>query len=620
VPNGLGVTRQVPSGEPPGFGGDPVARSRVGALRLLLLAAIVLPLPLAAIAGYLSYRHDYDQAVTSSSDAAAVAAENTAKVLDKYLVVAARIEDLLGTRNTTQIRASEQVFHDWMKRQLAGMREVAAAWVIDETGRELVSARVYPVNPDRDQSGRDDYRALRDTGARTFIWLLRARSLEGGDFEPYFTVSVRRMLPDGRFGGVVVVAVSGRYLASFYNSLFDPQDDKAYLLKGDGTVLVQYPAPAPSSEPQLPDPLFAKAISDGAETGIADRGTPLDGAGRIVAVKRVADYPAYVAIERSKASILRECLRPIAGSAVFGSLAVAALIVLARAALRRARRERSALARAGEASAERATLEVALHRARRLEAVGWLAAGIAHDFDRLVMNVQGNVERLEAAIRGTDLGQQKLVAAIKSSCAQASAATKRLLGLVQREPINPRPININEVVISTLERAQQFGDRLVDDVRLQKDLWRTCVDSDQLATVLLNLVFNARDAFAGHGDLIIETANVTLDASSAGAFEEALPGDYVGLLVERTGHETKPETGEQFADLDDGAWLGLSLMRQLVQSSRGHWTIDGTLGESTTISLYFPRHIADRDSDKRSPIKSNAGDSRQEFSGAGMER
>ena len=148
-----------------------------------------------------------------------VAEENTTKILDTHLLVAARIDDLLAPLTDAEIHDAGKCPARPDRPADRRSAQVAAAWVIDASGHELVSARVFPVNPELDQSDRDDFRALRDADAQTFISAVRARSLEGGDYQPYFTISRRRQGPDGGFRGVIVVAVSGNYFGSFYNSL-----------------------------------------------------------------------------------------------------------------------------------------------------------------------------------------------------------------------------------------------------------------------------------------------------------------------------------------------------------------------------------------------------------------
>ena len=244
----------------------------VGMLRLLLVAAILVPLSLGSVAAYLSYRDSYAQAAAAASQAVAVATENTNKVLDTHLLIAARINDLLGAMSDDQIHASEKSLHDRIAEQISRLPEVAAAWVIDAQGRELVSARVYPVNRDLDHSGREDFSAFRKTDAPAYVWMLRARSLDTGDYQPYFTVSLRRADADGHFNGVVVVAVSGSYFASFYNSLLGGSGHyAASVLRDDGTVLARFPLSANPTPAARPDPLLAQAIADQAHSNLDDR-------------------------------------------------------------------------------------------------------------------------------------------------------------------------------------------------------------------------------------------------------------------------------------------------------------------------------------------------------------
>lgn len=571
----------------------------IGALRLLFAGTILLPLLLGAAAAYLSYRHHYDQARSSASGAVAVAAENTTKALDTHLLVGARISDLLGTMTDEQIRTSEKELHDRTAQQIAAMPEVAAAWAIGADGRELVSARVYPVNRTLNQSGRDDFRAFRSTDAAAFIWVLRARSLDDGEYQPYFTISLRRTTADGQFNGVVVVALAGSYFASFYDSLLGGTEHyTASVLKDDGTVLARYPAAPASPAPANADPLFAKAIASGTQSGIEEAGTPFDGTGRLVAIKRVANYPVYVTIERTKASILDDWLRSVVGYIIVGVPAAIALIALSLIALRRTRREQAALAQANEAAARRASLELQLHRAQRLEALALLTAGIAHDFNNLLTIVSGNIERLESAGEDTAARRQKFIAAAKEGCERAAALTQRLLGFARRETSDPRPIDINEVIADTLALAWRSGELITTEFRLQDALWPVSVDPDQLATALLNLAFNARDAMTEGGKLTVETVNLSLGDLEAATAAGVAPGDYAGVFVTDTGHGMAPEAREMAFDPffttkepGKGTGLGLSLVNAFVTRSGGHCTIDSEPERGTTIRLYLPRYL-----------------------------
>jgi signal transduction histidine kinase len=566
-------------------------------LRLLLVATILLPLVLGAFAAYVSYLKSDQAATRSATEAVAVAAENTAKVLDTHLLVAARISDLLNDMTDDQIHTSEQELHDRITQQIAGLPQVAAAWVLDATGRELVSARVYPVNRSIELSNREDFKALKNPNARTFIWMLRARNLDTGDYQPYFTVSLRRNTPDGNFNGVIIVAVSGSYFASFYNSLLGGTERyTASVLKDDGTVLARYPEPTNSPVTAQPDPLLARAIADEAQTGVAEDGTPFDG-GRVVAVKRVANYPVYVTIERKKTSILQEWTRSVIGYVVIGVSAAIALIGLSFLALWRTRREQSALAEASQAIARRAALEMQLHRAQRLEAVGLLTAGIAHDFNNVLTVVAGNIERVEVTLDEGDHRRQKMLTAAQDACTRAAALSKRLLGFARHEPANPRSTNVNEIITNTLELPWKTGDRIRGEFRLSGDLWPVTVDPDQFATALLNLAFNARDAMPKGGRLRIETTNFVFDDPDEAETLGVAPGAYVGIFVADTGHgmteEIRQHALDPFFTTKDpgkGTGLGLALVHAFATRSGGCCTIDSEPGKGTTIKIYLPRH------------------------------
>jgi signal transduction histidine kinase len=584
----------------------------LGMLRLMLIATITLPITLGAVAAYFSYLNSYQRATTSIWEAVSIATENTTKVLDTHLLVAARIDDLLNGLNDDQIRASEKTLHDRIAQQISGLPQVAAAWVIDADGRELLSARVFPVNRQLDHGTREDFTALQKSTAPAFIWMLRARSIESGDYQPFFTVSLRRTGAEGQFNGIVVIAVSGSYFASFYNSLLDGNEhDTANVLRDDGAVLAQYPAPANPQEAPQPDPLLAKAIADERHAGIQESGSPFDPNGRLVAIKRVGNYPVYVTVERTKSSIVHDWLRSVTGYVVIGVPTAIALVALSLLALRRTRREQQALGRAADASARHAALEVRLHRAQSLEAVGLLTAGIAHDFNNLLTVVGGNVERLEAMTDEGDERRQRPIGAAKDACLRAEALTKRLLGLTRQEPADPHSTDINEIVVNTLELPWKSGDRITAEFRLQRELWPAKVDSDQFATALLNLVFNARDAMPRGGRLTITTLNMPFDAAEG----PGTPlGDYVMISITDTGHGMSPEVREKAFDPlfttkepGKGTGLGLALVHAFVTRSGGYCTIDSEIGRGTTVSLYLPRDAEPQDDrrDRKEPAQSD---------------
>jgi signal transduction histidine kinase len=570
----------------------------VRTLRLLVLGTILTPLLLGAVAAYFSYRDNEDRAAAALSEAVAVAEENTTKILDTHVLVAARIDDLLNGLSDDQIRTQEQALHDRIAAQIAGLPQVAAAWVISADGRELVSARVYPVDNTIDQSQRADFRALRQPGARIYIRALRARSLNGGKYHAYFSVSERRQGPDEQFQGIVVVAVSGTYFASFYNSLLagSTQYD-ASVIREDGTVLARYPETAkPPSSAQRE--ALAQAIAHKNRSGSIETGSPFGGGGQLVSYRRLSEYPVYVTIGRSRASIFRDWLHSLIGYVVIGVPAAAGLMLLSLIALRRTRREQLALAEARDAVAQRAAVEARLSQAQKLEAVGLLTAGIVHDFNNLLTVISGNIVMLEGGLGGPDARRQKFLSAAATACDRAAELTRRLLAFTRHEPVDPRPVDANEVIVAVLDLPWASSDHITVEFRLAADLWPVFVDPTQLGNSLLNLALNARDAMGGGGRLRIETANCGLVETESR--ELGLPpGDYVSIAVFDSGSGIPQDVINKVFDPffttkapGKGTGLGLSQVRGFVTRFGGRCAIASEPGNGTTVRICLPRHTS----------------------------
>jgi signal transduction histidine kinase len=574
------------------------ASAAIRTLRLLVVGTIVVPLVLGAVAAYLSYRATYQRATNALAEAVAVAEENTTKILDTHVLVAERIDDLLVGQTDQQLQAAEGTLHERMAEQIAELPQVAAAWVIDADGHELASARVFPVNRQIDLSDREDFQALRGGHMKTFIQAVRARSLEGGGYQSYYTVSQRRSSPDGSFRGIIVVAVSGPYFASFYNSLLGSSAQyTASVLREDGTTLARYPeteAPPPKQENEwLANALAGKAIS-----GVVATGSGL-WQGRLVAYKRLANYPVYVTVGRTRAAITRDWLIAMAGYAAVGIPAAIGLMLLGLMALRRTRREQAALAAARDASAQRATIEAQLHQAQRMEAVGLLTAGIAHDFNNLMTIVAGNIALLEMQVDEEDAKRHRFITAARAGCERATALTKRLLGYARREPADPRRVDINQVISGMSDLPwRSLGDKITAEFRLARDLWPVFVDPAQLEDALLNLALNARDAMGGTGRLTIETLNLHHGDAAAGDNPSGATGDYVAIHVTDTGCGMPPEVRDRAFDPffttkgGKGSGLGLSQVNGFVTRFGGYCLIDSAPGRGTTIRLHLPRYLA----------------------------
>ncbi|HSU06074.1 MAG TPA: CHASE sensor domain-containing protein [Acetobacteraceae bacterium] len=249
---------------------------------------------------------------------------------------------------------------------------------------------------------------------------------------------------------------------------------------------------------------------------------------------------------------------------------------------------------------QREQIEAALRQAQKMEAIGQLTGGVAHDFNNLLQVILGNLERLQRRFRDSDLGADasRLIASAARGAERAAILTQRLLAFSRRQPLAPKPLEINKLVAGL---SDLIGRTLGESVQLQTvlagGLWRALADANQLESALLNLAVNARDAMPSGGKLTIETANAHLDEAYARTeSDEVKAGQYVLIQVTDTGTGMGPDVlakvFEPFfttKDIGQGTGLGLSQVYGFAKQSGGHVKIYSEVGVGTTVKLYLPR-------------------------------
>jgi PAS domain S-box-containing protein len=251
---------------------------------------------------------------------------------------------------------------------------------------------------------------------------------------------------------------------------------------------------------------------------------------------------------------------------------------------------------AEKAAAERLKLaEEALRQSQKMEAVGQLTGGIAHDFNNLLTGIVGSLDPMQTRLdqgRLDNLG--RYIGVAMTSANRAAALTHRLLAFARRQPLVPKPVDVNQLVVSLEDLLRRtIGEAIDLSIAPAPDLWLTLCDPNQLESALLNLAINARDAMPEGGRLTVATHNASFDAAEMPAL---VPGDYVCLTVADTGTGMSEEVAARAFDpffttkpLGQGTGLGLSMIYGFAQQSHGHAGITSRLGEGTAVTLYLPR-------------------------------
>ena len=255
---------------------------------------------------------------------------------------------------------------------------------------------------------------------------------------------------------------------------------------------------------------------------------------------------------------------------------------------------------------ERRRLEDHLRQSQKMEALGQLTGGVAHDFNNMLTLVLGGLDTIDRQLGGLpDAPATARIARAKAMALQgvqrAQALTDRLLAFSRQQALAPQAVNANTLVGGICDLLQQtLGEQIALQTNLAEALWNAFVDPNQLENALINLAVNARDAMPRGGKLVIETANRFLDAATIGSLPERIePGEYVMVAVSDTGGGMDEDTRKRAFDpffttkeIGKGTGLGLSQVYGFARQSSGQVQIESALGKGTVVRIFLPRQSA----------------------------
>ncbi|HEY1453987.1 MAG TPA: CHASE3 domain-containing protein [Roseiarcus sp.] len=313
--------------------------------------------------------------------------------------------------------------------------------------------------------------------------------------------------------------------------------------------------------------------------------------------------------EKAESNLLRErqaaesTARAIMLGLVLVTLASAAgaalgALFLSGALIRELREGSEALA---EETRVRKDAEAFLVQTQKMESIGLLAGGVAHDFNNLMTVVIGNLDSAERRLaRGGTADTASIgkpIAAAMQGARRAAALTQRLLAFSRQQVLSPHQVDLNRLVGGLSEMlTRTVGETIAVETILGSGLWPTLVDASQLENAIVNLVVNARDAMPEGGRITIETANASLDEAYCRQFGDVAPGQYALLSVTDTGTGISPENLRKVFEpffttkaAPAGTGLGLAMIYGFVKQSKGHVRIYSEVGHGTTAKIYLPR-------------------------------
>jgi CheY-like chemotaxis protein len=242
--------------------------------------------------------------------------------------------------------------------------------------------------------------------------------------------------------------------------------------------------------------------------------------------------------------------------------------------------------------------EAALRQGQKMEAIGQLTGGMAHDFNNILQVIQANLDLVKDDVEGNReaLGRLHNAAA---AAERGARLTQQLLAFARRQPLAPQPTNVARLVSELAELLRHAMDERISlDFAIAEDAWNAKIDPGQLENAILNLAINARDAMPDGGSVRVAVSNATLDRCYAALHPEVTPGPYVQIAVDDTGTGMPAEIVAHAFDPffttkaeGKGTGLGLSMVYGFVHQSSGHIRIDSAIGQGTSVKLYLPRTL-----------------------------
>jgi two-component system, NtrC family, sensor kinase len=561
-------------------------------LRVLLAGALAIPALLLALAARenigLVQRHAEERVAIEAGELGG----HDQNAFEIYRVVLGWVMKRVGSPDWGRVTSDLDLHR--LLADLATLPQIDAVWVVDASGRVRAGSRFFPAPSSVSMGADDAFTAQQPADAGTYVGRTHRDALT---HHVVFDISRRISAPGDRFDGAILVSARPEYFVDFYARITGGKNNRAWLLRDDGSVLAEFPADAAASEPNRNTP-FMRSIATAPDSTAFGAVSPADGIERIYALHRLAEFPVDAVVGVPKRDllpawppILRNCL----AFAVPAAIALWAMTWLAARLIKRERlaswRWRSSAQRLRHEIDRRARTEAELSQAQRIEALGQMTGGVAHDFNNLLAVLQGCLEMLTG--RQADERLQKRVNLALETVSRGNRLVRQLLAFARPGAAAVVPLDLNAELrgmSELLARTVGSGIKLV--VELDPDLRPIDADPTRLELVVVNLVVNARDAMPDGGTLSIRTTH------RAGAVQsgDTAPEQVVELEISDTGTGMPPEVARRAFEpffttksAGKGTGLGLSMVDEFVRQAGGSATIRTAVGRGTTVSLQLPR-------------------------------
>jgi two-component system, NtrC family, sensor kinase len=549
----------------------------------LILGAVLVPVLVYAAVAWWDRISVLNQAERMVQITAKVNEEHARNVFETHRLVASLVNEHIRGMSWQEI-ADSKPLHDYLAEMVHAYPQINSIWLVDPTGLVRNAAKLVPASP-VSAADRDYFIELRDRKGDTFIGQpVRGRVLN----ENIFNVAQRRLNASGEFDGVVVVSALQSYFVDFWRTS-GSQNYTASLVRQDGTYIARTPE---TTLPRLPESSpFMQAMSTGDHGGFRTVSV-IDGSARIYAFRKVSGFPLYATYGLAIGSALQTWRDHLIVYGLFFVVGTLGLESLAIIAVLWSRREAKALRYWRETAEElneeierRAAVERQLRQAQKMEALGQITGGMAHDFNNILSVVVGNLE----LFLGGKSGEVTPLTRALDAANRGMKAIRSMLSFAKQQPQHSEVFDLNAALQdmdALLHPAVGSGIEL--QIVPSTVPCRVNADRNQTELAILNLVLNARDAMPNGG-------KITILAKAVHGTDERSVGQFAAVTVKDNGAGIPPDVlahvFEPFYTTkgpEKGTGLGLSMVYGFAEQSHGEVTIDSVVGQGTAVVLYLP--------------------------------
>ena len=547
----------------------------------LIVASLVLPPAFCGLVAYQSRVATFAAADQQLVGTVKLLREHVEKVFDTDELVIEQVDRLTAGLSWDEVAHSEAV-HLQLKRLDDQLPQVNGIYLVAPNGTIASSSRTFPVRPSS-LSDRAYFTSLRDGYQGSLISDVHRGRTSGVQ---QFNVARRRSSPDGSFNGIILISDSPAYFEEAYRSIGDSAAS-VVLARDDGAELVSYPTPMFSGS-RAPAGLIASVPQKGP---LLVRSIPLpyDATERQGAFQRIGGYPLFIGYSVPTSSIATNWRRSIVMNGMLVAIGSLTVAFMGWLVLRGYRSERAE-------ARKREQAETKMIEAMRMEAIGQLTAGVAHDFSNLLMVISRNIERLHAGDIGNDKAR---IEAALSATARGDALIRKMLTFARRHVRDPEIVDINAALTSFTPLLGAALSRNIEvDYHLSSEPLICCIDPAEFDFAVLNIVTNSGHAMPNGGRLKIATGAVSID--SAQSELDLATGVYAKIAISDNGRGMRPDVCAHAFELffttrerGTGTGLGLSQVYGFAKRSGGIAAIDSAVGCGTAVTIYLPMVKAD---------------------------